>query len=131
MPCLHRNGEITGYTVVATISGEVVKSVEVDVNDGRGATMFGLNPITNYSFAVAAVNSAGTGPYRSIIVETAGECIHVVTLKLYEECSPTNYDLSAPDGLSVSASSSTNTNHIMDIGEGSDCYCLHHLLLQH
>ena len=78
MPCLRRNGEITGYTVVATISGEVVKSVEVDVNDGREATISGLNPITNYYVSVAAVNSAGTGPYRSMTVKTAGECIHVV-----------------------------------------------------
>ena len=78
MPCLHRNGEITSYTVVVTISEEVVKSVEVDVDDGREATISGLNPITNYSVAVAAVNSAGTGPYHSITVETAGECIHVV-----------------------------------------------------
>ena len=71
VPCLHRNGEITGYTVVARTSGEVVKLVEVD--DGREATISGLNPRTIYNVAVAAINSAGTGPFINITVETAGE----------------------------------------------------------
>ena len=75
VPCLHRNGEITGYTVVAAISGEVVGSVDVDVDDGREATVSGLTPNTMYNVAVAAVNSAGTGPFNGIIVETAGEYI--------------------------------------------------------
>ena len=75
MPCLHRNGEITGYTVVATTSGEVVGSVDVDVDDGREATISGLTPSTQYNVAVAAINSAGTGPFNGIIVETAGEYI--------------------------------------------------------
>ena len=73
VPCLHRNGEITGYTVVTTISGEVVKSVDVDVDDGREATVSGLNPSNQYSVSVAAVNSAGTGPASSIDIETPGE----------------------------------------------------------
>ena len=71
VPCLHRNGEITGYTVVARTNGEVVKSVEVD--DGREATISGLNPSTMYNVSVAAINSAGTGPFISITAETAGE----------------------------------------------------------
>ena len=71
VPCLHRNAEITGYTVVARTSGEVVISVEVD--DGREATISGLNPSTMYNVSVAAINSAGTGPFISITVETAGE----------------------------------------------------------
>ena len=73
VPCLHRNGEITGYTVVARTSGEV-KSVDVDVDDGREATVSGLTPSTPYSVSVAAINSAGTGPATGIDVETPGEC---------------------------------------------------------
>ena len=79
VPCLHRNGEITGYTVVARTNGEVVKSVDVDV-DGREATVSGLNPNTLYSVSVAAVNSAGTGPDTSIDVETPGECVVHINL---------------------------------------------------
>ena len=75
MPCLHRNGEITGYRVVARTSGEDDVFVNVDVDDGREATISGLNPSTQYSVAVAAINSAGTGPFNGIIVETAGEYI--------------------------------------------------------
>ena len=71
VPCLHRNGEITDYTVIARTSGEVVQSDDVD--DGREATVSGLNPNTQYSVSVAAVNSAGTSPATSIDIETPGE----------------------------------------------------------
>ena len=74
VPCLHRNGEITGYRVVARTSGEDDLFVDVDVDDGREATVSGLHPSTTYSVAVAAVNSAATGPFRGISVKTAGEC---------------------------------------------------------
>ena len=80
VPCLHRNGEITGYTVVARTSGEVVKSVNVDVDDGREATVSGLTPNTQYSVSVVAVNSAGTGPDTSIDVTTPGECVVHINL---------------------------------------------------
>ena len=74
VPCLHRNGEIIGYTVVARTSGEDDLFIDVDVDDGREATVSGLHPSTTYSVAVAAVNSAATGPFRGISVKTAGEC---------------------------------------------------------
>ena len=73
VPCLHRNGEITGYRLVANTSGEVVKYVHVDADDSREATISGLNPNSNYTVDVAAVNSAGIGPSASINVETPGE----------------------------------------------------------
>ena len=75
VPCLRRNGEITGYTVVARTIGEDDVFVNIDIDDGREATISGLIPSTQYSVAVAAVNSAGTGPFNGIIVETAGEYI--------------------------------------------------------
>ena len=71
VPCLHRNGVITGYTVVARTSGED----ERVVNSGsRAANISGLISDTLYTVSVAAVNSAGTGPATSIGVETLGEC---------------------------------------------------------
>ena len=71
VPCLHHNGEITGYTLVARI---VTMDITEFVNgDARSATVSGLEPSTQYTVLVAAVNGAGTGPATSIMVETGGE----------------------------------------------------------
>ena len=75
VPCLHRNGEITGYTVVARTSGEDDRVVDVNDGSARAATVSGLNTNTQYSVGVAAVNSAGTGPYSDIIVGTLGKYV--------------------------------------------------------
>ena len=83
VPCLHRNGEITGYTVVARTSGEDNRVVNVNDGNARSATVSGLTPITQYTVSVAAVNSAGTGPATSIDVETGGECEFLTCRLLY------------------------------------------------
>ena len=76
VPCLHRNGEITGYTVVARISG--VDDITEFVNgDARSATVSGLEPSTQYTVLVAAVNGAGTSEPTSIMVETGGELVYI------------------------------------------------------
>ena len=72
MPCLHRNGEITGYTVEARASGEADRTVNVNDGSAREATVSGLNPSTEYTVTVAAVNSAGSGPFSGITITTAG-----------------------------------------------------------
>ena len=62
--CIHRNGDITGYSVRYGIQ---TKSVS-----GGGATqtiIFGLTSSTEYSIEVAAVNSAGTGVYSNAIMQ--------------------------------------------------------------
>ena len=74
VPCLHRNGEITDYTVVARTSGEDERVVNVNDGNARSATVSGLTPITQYTVSVAALNSAGTGPATSIDIETEGIC---------------------------------------------------------
>ena len=72
VPCLDRNGEITGYTVEVTLSGMVVRTENVD-GSSRVGTVSGLNPSTAYTVTVAAVNSVGTGPFSvSISITTAG-----------------------------------------------------------
>ena len=71
VPCLHRNGEITGYTVVAR--NGMTENTEFVNGDARSATVSELEPSTQYTVLVAAVNGAGTGPSTSIIVETGGE----------------------------------------------------------
>ena len=74
MPCLHCNGEITGYRAHATTNGVVEGNTSVG-GDARQATISGLSPSTLYSVEVAAVNGAGTGPYSSGVyyVRTNGE----------------------------------------------------------
>ena len=71
VPCTHRNGEITGYTVNATLSGMVVAIENVNGGSARRGTVSGLNPSTEYFVLVAAVNSAGTGPFSDITITTA------------------------------------------------------------
>ena len=73
VPCLHRNGEITGYTVVARTSGEDDRVINVD--DHREAIISGLNRNTQYTVHVTASNSAGTGLASSIDIKTAGVCM--------------------------------------------------------
>ena len=74
VPCIHQNGEITGYTVRygATGSGnkQTVETRETEV------TLSSLTPETNYEISVAAVNGAGTGPYSTgISIRTTGMCV--------------------------------------------------------
>jgi hypothetical protein len=72
VPCLDRNGEITGYRAHAVRSGMVEGTASVG-GDVRQATISGLSPSTVYTVQVAAVNGAGTGQYSSgISVRTSG-----------------------------------------------------------
>ena len=74
--CIHRNGDITGYSVRYGVQGngstQTQNITESDHNETT--TISGLTASTNYSIEVAAVNSAGTGVYSSpISVETDGK----------------------------------------------------------
>ena len=67
--CIHRNGEITGYSV--RYSG--TQTMAVSGADVTETTISGLTPSTDYTLEVAAVNNAATGPYSNGMVErTAG-----------------------------------------------------------
>ena len=73
--CIHRNGDITGYSVRYGVQGSGSTQTE-SVSGGATteATISGLTPSTNYSIEVAAVNSVGVGSYsNSITVETDSE----------------------------------------------------------
>ena len=63
--CLDRNGAITGYVAHALSNGREEGTASVG-GDDREATISGLTPSTQYIVQVAAVNSAGTGPYSPI-----------------------------------------------------------------
>ena len=73
--CLHRNGAITGYVVRAVRDGREEGTTRAG-GDDRRATVCSLTPSSQYIVQVAAVNSAGTGPYSPYTVyETEGKCI--------------------------------------------------------
>ena len=62
--CIHRNGDITGYSV----QYEVVGSGSTQTMNVSGASVFNANisslvASTTYSIQVAAVNTAGIGVY--------------------------------------------------------------------
>ena len=68
--CIHRNGDITGYSVGYGVQGS--GSTQTESVSGGGVTMgqvSGLVASTTYSIEVAAVNSAGTGIYSPIIMQ--------------------------------------------------------------
>ena len=78
--CIHRNGDITGYSVQY-----VSENVSVSGDSSGGMYVIsGLMPSTTYSIQVAANNSAGTGPYsRTILNQTAGIICMVLLFYLY------------------------------------------------
>ena len=65
--CIECNGGITDYTVVFQEQGGAEIPGEVNVMD-RTFTASGLTPHVNYTFRVAGVNSAGTGPLSQAVV---------------------------------------------------------------
>ena len=69
--CIHRNGDITGYSVRYGVQGtaEGDRTVKMATGDSSGGmyTISGLSAATVYTVEVAAVNSVGTGVYSSHI----------------------------------------------------------------
>ena len=106
VPCLHRNGEITGYTVVARTSGEEDNTEFINDGNARSATVTGLNPSTLYTLLVTASNGAGTGPATSIDIETAGKHDGCFIWKQFAHSSPAGLTvtatLSSTDSLTLS-----------------------------
>ena len=60
VPCIHRNGDITGYSVQYTGSGST-QTLSVSGGDVTEATITGLTASTSYSVRVRAMNDVGTG----------------------------------------------------------------------
>ena len=85
VPCIHRNGEITGYSVRYSGDGSTDTSF-VSGGGTRQTTISGLTPSTDYTIQVAAINDAGTGPYSNGMVQrTAGQWMMTVRV-LYFLC---------------------------------------------
>ena len=71
--CIHRNGDIAGYSVQYGVVGSgSTQTLSVSGDSVTEATVLYLMPSTTYSFEVAAENSAGIGVYgnMSTIVKT-------------------------------------------------------------
>jgi len=64
--CIHRNGDITGYSVQYEVQGSgSTRNISVLGGTATEATISGLQSSTSYSVGVAAVNDAGTGVYST------------------------------------------------------------------
>ena len=79
--CIHRNGDIIGYSVRYGVqgSGEGDRTVEMASGDSSGGMyqISGLSAATVYTIEVAAVNSAGTGVYSTLKNQlTLGNSMH-------------------------------------------------------
>ena len=69
--CIHRNGDITGYSVRYGVQGNgSTQTMSVSGGVTTESMISGLNSATNYSIEVAAVNGAGTGDYSNSISST-------------------------------------------------------------
>ena len=73
--CNHHNGDITGYSVRYNGS---TQTRDVSGVDTRQTIISGLNPSTNYSIEVAAVNSADTGVYSDPITAMTGKLSYFI-----------------------------------------------------
>ena len=63
VPCIHRNGDITGYSVQYTGGGSTQTIAASGDSNGGTYEITGLEPSTTYSIQVAGVNSIDTGVY--------------------------------------------------------------------
>ena len=80
--CIHRNGDITGYSVQYGLQGnESTQTMNVHVSGGNTteATISGLNSATAYSIEVAALNSAGTGDYSNLISAVTSGTVIIIS----------------------------------------------------
>ena len=77
MPCIHRNGHITGYVVSYTEVKEETYFTKNVSREQRNTEISRLKPSTQYELRVAAVNSVGTGPFtnQSLMANTSGMVI--------------------------------------------------------
>ena len=61
--CIERNSPITSYTAeFQEMGGALIPGMVVN----QTFTASGLTPYTNYTFRVAGVNEAGTGPFSNV-----------------------------------------------------------------
>ena len=71
VPCIYRNGNITGYKIQYGVVGDESRETLSITNAETFTTNFsGLLSDTCYAVEVAGVNNIGIGVYKTIIVTT-------------------------------------------------------------
>ena len=71
VPCIQRNGDITGYSVQYGVLGNGgMETLTMVVPDVLMTNLTGLVPDTSYLVQVAGVNGQGVGVYGEITVTT-------------------------------------------------------------
>ena len=70
VPCMHRNGDITGYAVMYRELSSGLATYIHETVATRNINITGLKPSTLYEIAVAAFNSVGTGPFTNASLKT-------------------------------------------------------------
>ena len=85
IPCEHRNGDITGYSIkyramrsLNDQSETLISIIRVSVTQ---ATISNLTLSTNYTIQIAAVNNAGTGVWNATIIKTVEQSEFIKLLK--------------------------------------------------
>ena len=83
IPCVHRNGDITGYSIQhGATAFDNMATVTGTTDEMRTFEASGLEPLTTYMFRVAAVNSNGTGPYSATELFQSKQSMHVHVMGL-------------------------------------------------
>ena len=71
VPCIQRNGDITGYSVrYGVLGNEGMETPTMEGSDILMTNLTGLVPDTSYLVQVAGVNGQGVGVYGEITVTT-------------------------------------------------------------
>ena len=81
VPCIHRNGNITGYKII-----HHMRDNDQKYNVSSSGTMFtipDLQPSTTYVISVAAVNSEGIGIHGTITASTLPCELYIIMQKCY------------------------------------------------
>ena len=90
VPCIHQNGDITGYSVQYEVMGSGNTQTEMVSGDSSGGmtTISGLAAATMYEYQVAAMTGAGTGQYStSMTTLTSGITGTTIILSnLFSQC---------------------------------------------
>lgn len=79
--CIHRNGNITGYTISYTNT----QNETVTGSEALSVVLTDLLPSTSYTVKVAAINSVGIGIYsEAMIIETSqGKVTQCISESMY------------------------------------------------
>ena len=71
VPCMHQNGDITGYLVQYGILGNGnMETKMITGSDNQTTSLNGLMSDMDYLVQVAGVNGEGVGEFRNITVTT-------------------------------------------------------------